>query len=499
MSDSGESLKTRTANTLKWNVIDRVSAQVLYAVTGVVLARLLPVADFGLVSAVLVFQAFASLLVDSGFSYALLQKKDPTQADYSTVLWFNMSVACTIYIILFFSAPFIADVFQGDRRLIPISRVMFLSFIINASAIVQTNRLMKQMDVKMVAISNSLGLVIAGVVGIGLALADYGAWAIVWQAIALSAAKSLVLWTTQRWMPQLEFSWTSIRSFFNIGSRMMFTSFLNTLFQNVYSFFIGNRAGMVPLGYYGQSDKWSKMGIMSLYQVITSSFLPTLSAVQDDDDRFLRACSKMSRLTAYLLFPAILGLMAMATPIFHTLFGSKWDPSIILFQLLLFRGIFTILTGLYNNFLLARAHARTIMWMEVLRDTVAIIALIATLPFISDTKPGNPVWGLELMFWGQIGSSAITFAVTMIYTAKLIGADILRLLGDLAPYLVLTLLIIPVMTAAGWLADSPMLTLIIEAVVALGLYLGINKLAGSNIQKEVLGYLLKRQIRQSAQ
>ncbi len=499
MSDSGESLKTRTANTLKWNVIDRVSAQVLYAVTGVVLARLLPVADFGLVSAVLVFQAFASLLVDSGFSYALLQKKNPTQTDYSTVLWFNMSVACAIYIILFFSAPFIADIFQGDRRLIPISRVMFLSFIINASAIVQTNRLMKQMDVKMVAISNSLGLVIAGVVGIGLALADYGAWAIVWQTIALSAVKSLVLWTTQRWMPQLEFSWTSIRSFFNIGSRMMFTSFLNTLFQNVYSFFIGNRAGMVPLGYYGQSDKWSKMGIMSLYQVITSSFLPTLSAVQDDDDRFLRACSKMSRLTAYLLFPAILGLMAMATPIFHTLFGSKWDPSIILFQLLLFRGIFTILTGLYNNFLLARAHAKTIMWMEVLRDTVAIIALIATLPFISDTKPGNPVWGLELMFWGQIGSSAITFAVTMIYTAKLIGAGILRLLSDLAPYLALTLLIIPVMTAAGWLADSPLLTLIIEAVVALGLYLGINRLAGSNIQKEVLGYLLKKQVRQSAQ
>lgn len=498
MPQPGDSLKTRTARTLKWNVIDRVSSQVLYAVTGVVLARLLSVSDFGLVSAVLVFQAFASLLVDSGFSYALLQKKNPNQTDYSTVLWFNMITATVIYIILFVCAPLIADIFQGDSRLIPISRVLFLSFIINASAIVQTNKLMKQMDVKMVAVSNSLGLIIAGIVGIGLALAGYGAWAIVWQTIAQASVKSIVLWTTQRWKPDFDFSFSSLRSFFNIGSRMMFTSFLNTLFQNIYSFFIGNRAGMVPLGYYGQSDKWSKMGIMSLYQVVTSSFLPALSAVQDDDERFLRACSKMSRLTAYILFPATLGLMAMSTPIFHTLFGTKWDPSIILFQLLLFRGIFTILTGLYNNFLLSKAHAKTIMWMEVIRDSVAIIALVITLPFLNETRPGNPVWGLELLLWGQIAASVFTFVITLIYTAKLIGANILRLLLDLLPYAALTLLIIPVMTAVGWLFTNPLLTLVVEAVVALVLYVGINKLAGSNIQKEVLGYLLKKQVKHSA-
>ena len=163
-------MKSRTARTIKWNVIDRVASQVLYAVTGVVLARLLSTDDFGLVGAVLVFQAFASLLVDSGFSYALIQRKQPTQTDYSTVLWFNLAVAVAIYAVLYFCAPFIADCFQGDRRLIPLSRVMFLSFILNASAIVQTNRLMKSMDVKMVAVSNSLGLVVAAVVGIWLAV-----------------------------------------------------------------------------------------------------------------------------------------------------------------------------------------------------------------------------------------------------------------------------------------------------------------------------------------
>ncbi|MDE6125808.1 MAG: oligosaccharide flippase family protein, partial [Muribaculaceae bacterium] len=177
----GRELKTLTARSVKWNIIDRVSSQLLYAVTGVVLARLLSQDDFGLVGAMLVFQAFATLFVDSGFSYALIQRKAPTRLDYSTVLWFNLLVACAVYVVLYFAAPLIADCFQGDRRLIPMSRVMFLSFILNASAIVQTNRLMKRMDVKMVAVSNSVGLFAGAIVGISLALGGYGAWAIVWQ------------------------------------------------------------------------------------------------------------------------------------------------------------------------------------------------------------------------------------------------------------------------------------------------------------------------------
>ncbi len=491
------SLKTKTARTLKWNVIDRVASQVLYAVTGVVLARLLSIDDFGLVGAVLIFQAFASLLVDSGFSYALIQRKAPTQTDYSTVLWFNMGVAVAIYAVLYVCAPLIADCFDGDERLIPLSRVMFLSFILNATAIVQTNRLMKRMDVKMVAVSNSVGLLVAAVVGIWLAVAGYGAWAIVWQTIVLAAVKSLVLWTSQRWLPSLVFSWTALRGFFGIGSRMMLTSFLNTLFLNIYSFFIGNRVGMVSLGYYTQSDKWSKMGIMSLSQVLTSSFLPALSAVQDDSERYLRACSKMNRFTAYILFPAMIGLMVTAKPIFHTLFGTKWDPSIILFQLLLLRGIFTVLTGLYNNFLLARGHAKTIMWMEVLRDSVALVALAATFPFMADTRPGNPVWGLEILLWGQLVASVLTWAVTLILTVGKVGASLWSFIRDLSPYLFLTLAIVPLMLAAGSAVEamphsSPVVVFLAEALLALVIYLGANHIAGSKIQRDALEFFGKK-------
>lgn len=492
--DVDAGLKTRTARSVKWNVIDKVSQQLLYAVTGIVLARLLDQEDFGLVGAVAVFQAFASLFVDSGFSYALIQRKSPTRLDYSTVLWFNLAVAIGIYVILYFCAPLIADCFQGDRRLVPISRVMFLSFILNATAIVQTNRLMKQMDVKMVAVSNAVGLFAGAIVGIWLAVAGYGAWAIVWQTLALNFTKSLVLWLTSGWLPLLRFSMASLRSFFSVGSGMMASSFLNVLFQNIYSFFIGNRAGLASLGYYTQADKWSKMGISSLSQVLTSSFLPALSAVQDDPQRFARVTSKMNRFTSYLLFPAMGFLAVMATPVFHCLFGEKWDASIILFQLLLARGVFTVLTSLYNNYVIALARTKLVVAMEMLRDGAALVLLVATLPFIAMERSGDIVFGIKLLLLGQIFASIVSWGVMVVKTAPVSGRSVGSFLADSVPYLVETLAIMAILYLESLVVADCWALLLCQGVTCLLLYLGVNALLNSVIQREVMGFLRGKKI-----
>lgn len=489
-----QGLKSLTAGSIKWNIIDKVSSQLLYAVTGIVLARLLSQEDFGLVGAVAVFQAFASLFVDSGFSYALIQRKHPTRLDYSTVLWFNLIMSGALYVVLFFGAPLIADCFQGDRRIIPISRVMFVSFILNASAIVQTNRLMKQMKVKMVAVSNSAGLFAGAIVGIYLAVAGYGAWAIVWQTLTLNFTKSLVLWLTSGWAPLWRFSMQSLRSFFSVGSGMMFSSFLNVLFQNIYSFFIGNRAGLRQLGYYTQGDKWSKMGISSISQVLTSSFLPALSQVQDDPERFARVTSKMNRFTSYLLFPAMGFLTIMAEPIFHFLFGTKWDPSIILFQMLLLRGVFTVLTSLYNNYVIALARTRLVVAMETLRDGAALLFLLCALPFVADTRPGDPVWGIRLLLWGQIAASFIAWLVMVTKTAPVCGRRVVDFLRDSAPYLAETVAIMALLWLESLFIADVLLLLIVQALTALGAYTAINTVFGSVIQREVLCFLRGKKI-----
>lgn len=494
MEKQENGLKTRTAGAVKWNVIDKVSQQLLYAVTGIVLARLLDQEDFGLIGAVLVFQAFASLFVDSGFSYALIQRKSPTRLDYSTVLWFNIGVATAIYVILFFCAPLIADCFQGDRRIIPISRVLFLSFILNATAIVQTNRLMKKMDVRMVAVSNAVGLFAGAIVGISLAVGGYGAWAIVWQTLVLNFTKSLILWLTSGWTPLLRFSWSSLRSFFSVGSGMMASSFLNVLFQNIYSFFIGNRAGLAPLGYYTQADKWSKMGISSLSQVLTSSFLPALSAVQDDAERFARVTSKMNRFTSYLLFPAMGFLIVMAAPVFHCLFGEKWDASIILFQLLLVRGIFTVLTSLYNNYVIALARTRLVVAMEMLRDGAALLFLLATLPFLAMERGGDVVYGIKLLLLGQILASAISWGVMVVKTAPVSGRSAGSFLVDSLPYLVETVAIMALLWAESLVIDNCWALLLCQGMTGLGLYLLVNGVLNSVIQKDVIAFLRGRKL-----
>lgn len=491
-------LKTLTANTVKWNAIDRISSQVLYAVTGIVLANVLSEEDFGLVGAILVFQAFANLFVDSGFSSALIQKKSPTDTDYSTVLWFNIGIATIIYFILFFAAPLIASAFQGDLRLIPLSRVMFLSFIINATAIVQTNRLMKRMDVKMIAISNAIGLVVSGIAGIWLALAGYGAWAIVWQTIILSLTKSAILWFTSSWRPQAVFSGKSLSGIFKVGSGVMLTSFLNTVFLNIYSFFIGNRAGLRQLGYYTQADKWSKMGISSISQILTSSFLAPLSAVQDDPERFNRLTIKMNRFTAYILFPSFVLLIVMAAPIFHILFGTKWDLSIPLFQLLLIRGIFTVISSLFSNYILALGKARMLVAMEILRDSVAIAAIIATLPFITLSTAENATYGIEILLWGQIGASALTCFVTMIVVARYTRRSFWLHLYDNVPYIVIACISAAVPFLIGNLEIHPTLILTAQLISGFGIYFFVNRLFNSRLQAEAVDYVRTRLRRKSA-
>lgn len=487
-------MKREVANTIKWSMIDKLSSQALYAITGVVLARMLTHADFGLVGAILVFQAFASMFVESGFASALIQRKNPTDLDYSSVMWFNIIMAVFLYIVLFFAAPLIADWFQGDMRLVPLSRVMFLSFIISATAIVPTNRLFKQLNVKMVTVSNSLALVAGAVVGIWLALAQYGAWAIVWQTITVNAVKSIVLWSTTKWRPLMKCSLSALKSFFKVGMGVMISSFLNNIFLNIYSFFIGNRAGLAQLGLYTQSDKWSKMGIISLSQSITQAFLPPLSELQDDPERFAQATGKMNRCTSYITFPCLGLLIVMAAPIFHLLFDNKWDGSIALFQILLIRGVFTIMAALYNNYILSLSKSKMLVISEIVRDGIALLALIPTLGLLTLSDGADSTYGLRIFLWGQVLATAVGCFVTLYIASKYIGRSCRSMMADSLPYIPLTLIAVG---AAWWVPEllgltSPIIILCVQGVIAVTIYFGLNLLLGSKVQSDALNLLLRR-------
>lgn len=479
-------LKLKTARTLKWNTIDKFSSQVLYAVTGIVLANVVSKAEFGLVGAILVFQAFASLFVESGFSTALIQRKSPTDTDYSTVFWFNMGMSILLYVILFFCAPLIDVIFHAEGQLIPLSRVMFLTFIINATAIVQMNRLMKQMTVKMIAVSNLIGLTVSGVVGIWLALSGYGAWSIVWQSIVLATVKSGILWATSSWLPGFVFSITSLRSIFSVGAGVMASSFLNTIFTNIYSFIIGAHYNLVQLGNYSQADKWSKMGVMSISQVFTASFLPLLSAKQGDAHEYARMMAKTSRLTGYITFFAMGLLVVCSTQIFHIFFGTKWDSAILLFQLLAVRGIFTIITSLYNNYIISCGASRKYVYSEIVKDITTVIAIVATIPF-----------GVTWLVAGQIFAGIAYFLYALYLVGKVTGYSRFTLVKDMLPYLAFTLLALAPSVVLAHYITNAWLLFAIQVITSGVIYCTLNWVMKSKIQADVFQYAFGRFIRKS--
>ncbi len=457
------SLKTATASTLKWNTIDRLSSQVVFAAVGIVLANELSREDFGIVGALYIFQAFALVFVDSGFGAALLRLKRATREDYSTVFWFNLSVSVLIYVILWFATPSISHFFNVGDRLVPYSKVMFLSFVLNGLGIVQTNRLMKKMRVQKIAISNIAGLALGGGIGVWLALTGAGAWALVWQTVAQAGIRNLLLWIIGGWWPSFIVSRVSFSKIWRVGLSVFSSSFLNTLFLNIYNLVIGRWYSLVALGVYTQADKWSKMGSASISQILTSSFVPLLARVQDRPEDFRRYVGRINRFTVFLSLPFLLGLATLAAPIFHFLFGNKWDDAIPLFQILAIRGVPVVLVSLLGNYLLALGYGRSLVIVEVVKDALLIAAIFAT------------IWGrnIELLVWGQMWASLLTYFIVLGLTCRNTGYSLRFMTLGWLPFLWITI----AACAAAWgitlaMHSAPaFLSLLAGGVVGIGVYI----------------------------
>lgn len=476
------SLKLKTARTLKWNTIDRLSSQVIYALVGIVLANEVSPEDFGLVGILLVFQAFATILTDGGFGMALLQKSKVTQADYSTVFWFNLLFSMAIYCGLWFSAPLIAETFHNETRLINLSRALFISFVLNGLSIVQNTRLVKNMDIKMGTIANVSGLIIGGIAGIALALCGYGAWALVWQGVSSAAIKTSILWLSSRWRPSLEFSLSSLKRILPVGSSVLLNQVLNTVCLKIYVYITGIFFSMRATGVYTQADKWSTMGSAAMSQILTSTFVPLLSRFNNDPDTHRRYMQRINRFTGLLTFPTLIGFAVIGEPLFHTLFRQKWDAAIVLFQILSVRGIFVVLTQLYYNYAVSLARSRAMIAIEITKDALLIIAIPATVFFGS----------LEILVWGQMAASFLTFIVSLIISSRATGYHIRLMARDLTPFLLFSLVAAGGAYTAGAAISLPPAKLIVELLAGAIIYAGLLKISKTPELPEMAAYILGR-------
>ena len=279
----------------------------------------------------------------------------------------------------------------------------------------------------------------------------------------------------------MQFSMASLRSIFKVGVGVMTSSLLNVASQNIYSFIVGLFYNLSQLGCYTQADKWSKMGVASLSQILTTTFLPVLSGVQDDVERLFRMMSKINRLSAYLVLPCM-GILCLTAPsIFHVLFQHKWDNAIVLFQLLALRGIFTIIAAVYYNFVLAVGDAKRLVYSEVVKDAIMVAAIVVTVRY-----------GIVWLVIGQVVAGVICYGYNVWLVQRVTGYKAMRVLGETTSYMLMTVVAVLAGMSLNLVLDNAWLLLPAQVLVCGAVYVALNYVVGGEIQREVLEYALGR-------
>ncbi|TKF99448.1 lipopolysaccharide biosynthesis protein [Vibrio sp. F13] len=451
------SLKNKAISGMLWTFGEKVFSQVVSFAVIIVLARELSPSDFGLIGMLTIFLVIAESLINSGFSQALIQKHDRTEVDYSTVFYINMVFSVILYFILFISAPLIAD-FYSAPELVDISRVVFLSLVINALCLVPDTRLSIQLDFKTKSKINVISLVISSSVSIYLALNGFGVWTIVYQNILRILVKLLLLIVICKWKPLFSFSIESFKQLFGFGSKLLFAGLVATFVNNLYSLLIGRYFGMKDVGYYTQGERITNVFSSTISVVLQGVTYPIMTSVQHDTKRLVSIYNRLVGMTAFCVFPVMVGLAMIAEPFVLLFFTEKWLPSVPIIQSLCLAAAFVPINVIHLNILNATGRSDLFLKVDLSKLPVNLIILVFTIPY-----------GIEMVAQGQILSRALGFILNSYYPGKLYQYGLIAQLKDLIPVIIPTI----IMALTIWCinVNEPIYNLIFSIVVAVPVYI----------------------------
>ena len=432
---------------------------------GIILARILSPAEFGLVGMITIFIAISQSFVDSGFQQALIRKKDADNTDFSTVFYFNLAVGVFFYVILYLSAGFISR-FYEEEQLRNIVRVFGLVIVINSLAIIQRVRLTKSINFKLQTKISIAGSVTSGAIGIYMAYTGFGVWSLVWRTVINQVLQTSLLWIFSKWRPVLIFSTNAFRNMFSFGSRLLIIGLLDTLFNNIYLLVIGKYFSATDLGYYTRADQFSKLPSQNITNVIKKVSYPVMATIQDNDKKLKEGYKKLIINTMYLSFMLMLPLAALAKSLIITMIGEKWIPSVIYLQLLCFVGVFYPLQALNLNILNVKGRSDLFLNLAVIGKILAIPVIIIGI-----------ITGIKFLIIGMIFFSFIAYFINSYYSGKLINYSIKEQISDIAPSFVLALFISILVFIPSLLFNiKPMFMLLSQSLLAALLIIMLSEL-----------------------
>jgi len=416
-----KTLKQKTISGLLWSFIDDIAKVGITFVSSIILARLLTPREYGLIGMTTIFIAISQSFIDSGFKQALIRKKDCTQADYSTVFYFNLLISAIFYLVLFVFANYIGQFFE-EPQLGGILRVLGIGLVINALTLVQQTQLNKNINFKLQTRISVVSSLVSGAISISMAFMGYGVWSLVAKTLSGAFVSSLLLWWWRDWKPSLIFSWDSFREMFAFGSRLLMSGLLHTLYKNIYNLVIGKYFSAAELGFYTQAQTFQKLPSQHLSGVIQRVSYPVLATLQDDIPRLRAAYRKVIQNTMLITFVLMLGMAAVAEPLLITFVGEQWRPSIVYLQLLCFVGMLYPLHAINLNMLQVQGRSDLFLRLEVLKKVLAVPVIVIGVLF-----------GIKVMIVGMFVNTLIGYYLNAYWSGEFIGYSMAQQIKDILP------------------------------------------------------------------
>lgn len=466
-------LKDKTFSGLGWSALDKLFQQGFVFILGVFLARILGKEAYGLVGVLAIFTGMANILQDSGFSSALIRKKNASESDYTTIFYTNITIGISLYIILFFSAPAISD-FYEKPILTNLARFVFLSFLVNSFSVVQNVRLQKNLNYKLIAKINFGSIVLAYSTALLIAYLGYGVWALASQIVLLGFVRTILLWIFSKWRPSGQFSVHILKDFFSFGSKLMCGSILNSFSTNIPQNIIGKEYSLGVTGLYNQAYKLFSTASEFLNGTIQSVPYTVLSTIEDDK-RLKRATRKFIRVKALITLPLFMGTILIAETFITVLLGRSWSESAPILQLFCIGGIFTTMDTSNADILRIKGKSGIILSFDIFR-TVLIFGVLSII-LILKMNYLYIVGGLSFCFFVKYILSTYVANSMINYSAK-------ELIKDVFPYLASTILAVGIGYSLQWFIHKPLLLMITQIGVVGCIYISMLYLLGSVILKE---------------
>lgn len=361
-----ESLKHKTVKGVGWSFADNISSSGVSFLVGLVLARLLTPAEYGIMAMIAIFIAISNSIIDSGFSNALIRKTDIKRIDYNTVFFFNLVVGVILYVLLYFCAPSISSFFN-EPILIPVTRVIGLVLIINSLGIIQRTIMVREIDFRTQTKISLIASLSSGGIGIVMAFYGYGVWSLVGQQVSRQLLNTVFLWLYSAWRPVCEFSTDSFKCLFGFGSKLLLSGLLDTLYKNIYYIVIGRFYSSAQLGQYTRAEQFNTIFSSNLTSVVQRVSYPVLSSIQDEPERLREAYRRVIKTTMLISFACMLGLAAVAKPLILLLIGEKWLVSVSYLQIICFAGMLYPLHAINLNILQVKGRSDLFLKLEIIK------------------------------------------------------------------------------------------------------------------------------------